>query len=50
MYSTSFMEFLSLGTDFIACRLLKAYVIKGQLTITCSKSITKALEQGVNYV
>ena len=43
------MEFLSLAADFIDCRLLKAYVLKAQLTITCSKSIIKALEQGINY-
>ena len=45
-----FMEFLSLKADFIDCRLLKTYVLKAQVTITCSKSIIKALEQVVNYV
>ena len=50
MYSYFFMEFLSLEADFIDCRLLKTYVLKVQLTITCSRSIIKALEQGVNYV
>ena len=44
------MEFLSLKADFIDCRLLKAYVLKARLTITCSESIIKSLEQGVNYV
>ena len=43
-------EFFSLKTNYIDCRLLKAYTLKAQLTITCSKSIIKALEQGVNYV
>ena len=43
------MEVLSLKADFIDCRLLKAYALKAQLTITSSKSIIKALE-GVNYV
>ena len=45
-----FMEFLSLKTNHIDCCLLKAYVLKAQLTITFSKSIIKAVEQGVNYV
>ena len=43
------MEFLSLKTNYIDCRLLKAYVLKAQLTITCSKSIIKALEQGIMF-
>ena len=43
------MELLSLEADFIDSRLLKVYVVKSQITITCSKSIIKALEQGVNY-
>ena len=43
------MELLSLEADFIDSRLLKAYVVKSQITITWSKSIIKALEQGVNY-
>ena len=38
------MEFLSLEVDFIDCRLLKAYVLKAQLTIIYSDSIIKALE------
>ena len=49
MYSYFFVEFLSLEAGFIDCCLLKAYVLKAQLIITCSKSIIKALEQGVNY-
>ena len=44
-----FMEFLSLKTNYIDCRFLKAYVLKAQLTITCSKSIIKALEQGIMF-
>ena len=44
------MEFLSLEADFIDWCLLKAYVLKAQITIPCSKSIIKALEQGVNYI
>ena len=44
------MEFVSLKTNSIDCRLIKAYVIKAELTIACSKSIIKALEQYVNYV
>ena len=47
---TFFMEVLSLKADFIDCHLLKAYALKAQLTITSSKSIIKALEEGVNYV
>ena len=43
-----FMEFLSLKTNHIDCRLLKSYVLKAQITITCSKSIIKVLEQSVN--
>ena len=42
--------FLSLKENFIDCRLLKTYVLKAQLTVTCSKPIIKALEQVVNYV
>ena len=42
------MKFLSLEADLIDCRLLKAYIVKAQLTITCSKSIIKALEQYAN--
>ena len=50
MYSYFLMEFLSLKADFIDCRLLKkAYVLKAQLRVTCSKLIMKALGQGVNY-
>ena len=37
-------------TYYIDCCLIKAYVLKAQLTITRSKVIIKALEQGVNYV
>ena len=44
------MERLSVKTDFIDFCLLKAYALKAQLTITSSKLIIKALEQGVNYV
>ena len=44
------MAFLSLKADFIDVRLLKTYVLKAQLSITCLKSIMKALEQVVNYV
>ena len=50
MCSYFFMEFLSLKADFIDYRLLKTYVLKAQLKITCSKSIIKTLEQVVNYV
>ena len=50
MYSYFFIEFLSLEADFIDCHLLKAYILKAQLTIACSESTMKALEQGVNYV
>ena len=51
MYSYFLMEFLSLKADFIDCRLLKkAYVLKAQLRVTCSKLIMKALGQGVNYI
>ena len=44
------MEFLSLKTNYTDCHFLKAYILKAQLTITCSKSTIKALEQGVNYI
>ena len=44
------MEFLPLEADLIDCHLLKAYVLKAQLTITCSKSTKKALEQVANHV
>ena len=50
MYSYFLMEFLSLKADFIDCRLLKAYVVKAQLTVTWSKLIMKTLGQGVNYI
>ena len=50
MNSYFFMELLSVKADFIDCCLLKAYELKAQLTITSSKLIIKALEQGVNYV
>ena len=44
------MKFLSVEADFIDSRFLKAYVLKAQLIITCSKSIVKVLQQGVYYV
>ena len=44
------MEFLPLEAYLIDCHLLKAYVLKAHLTITCSKSTKKALEQVANHV
>ena len=50
MYCYFFIELFSLEAYFIDYPVLKTYVLKTHLTISCSKSIIKVLKQDVNYV